>query len=145
VLKARTTRPASAHPRAQPQRTHAYVRFYNQERPHEAIGQRTPMQLYRRGAPWQRRDEVDWKYPRGWAVRRVRSNGQIKWQGRTRSIGEALGGWTVGLQARRGGGHRVYFRNIFLGELHPQDAGGLWPAAYVHPRPAGGNGRKQKL
>ena len=138
VLKARTTRPASVHPRAQQQRTNRYVRTYNEERPHEAIGQRTPWQLYRRGARWQRREEVDWKYPRGWAVRRVRSNGQIKWQGRTRSIGEAFVGWTVGLKAQRGGQPRVYFRNIFLGELHAQDAGGLRPAAYIHPRPARG-------
>jgi putative transposase len=132
VLKARTTRPASVHPRAQQRRTNAYVRFYNQERPHEAIGQRTPRQLYRRGSQW-RPHAADWKYPPSWSVRRVRSNGQIKWQGRNRSLGEAFVGWTVGLKAQRGGRHRLYFRNIFLGELHGQEAGGLRPASYVHP------------
>ena len=117
VLKARTTRPVSVHPRAQQRRTDRYVRFYNEERPHEAIGQRTPAQLYRRGAR-ALRCRTDWKYPRGWAVRRVRSNGQIKWQGRMRSIGEAFVGWTVGLKLQRGGRHQIYFRHIFLGELH---------------------------
>jgi transposase InsO family protein len=135
VLKARTTRPASVHPRAQQRRTDRYVRFYNEERPHEALGQRTPAQLYRRGPRWKHR-LMEWKYPRGWSVRRVRSNGQIKWQGRTRSIGEALVGWTVGLKPMRGGRHRVYFGKVFLGELHVRDAGGLRPAAYVHPRPS---------
>lgn len=142
VLKARTTRPVSVHARAQQRRTDRYVRFYNQERPHEAIGQRTPAQLYRRGARWRWR-RTDWKYPRRWEVRRVRHNGQIKWQGRMRSIGEAFVGRTVGLKAQRGGRHRVYFCHVFLGDLHAPDAGGLRPAAYVHPRPA--RGGKPKL
>lgn len=135
VLKARTTRPASAHPGAQQRRSDHYVRFYNEERPHEALGQRTPAQLYHRGPAW-KGGAVELAYPRGWPVRRVRSNGQIKWQGRTRSIGEALVGWQVGLKPGRGQRHRVYFGEIFLGESHAHDAGGLRPAAYVHPRRA---------
>lgn len=142
VLKARTARPASKHPHAQQRRTDRYVRFYNEERPHEALGQRRPAQLYRPGQAW-KKSAAEHSYPRGWSVRRVRSNGQIKWQGRTRSIGEAFVGWRVGLKPMSQGHDQVYFQDILLGELHAPDAGGLRPAAYVHPRPA--RGAKPKL
>lgn len=135
VLKAQTMRPVAGHRRAQQRRITRFVRMYNEERPHEGIGQRTPAQLYRRGTRGHGRGP-EWKYARRWAVRRVRSNGQIKWQGRLRLVGEAFVGRAVGLQGRRGGWHRVYYREIFLGELHALDAGGLRPATYVHPRPA---------
>src|SRR6185436_5218947 len=96
VLKAETTRPASRHPRAQQRRTDRWVWAYNQIRPHEALGQKLPAQLYR-GRPTRTR-QVALKYPAGWDVRRVRSNGQIKWRGRKRFIGEAFVGYPIGLK-----------------------------------------------
>src|SRR5258706_15038349 len=42
VLKAETTRPVSAHLRAQQRRMDRWVKTYNQVRPHEALGQRAP-------------------------------------------------------------------------------------------------------
>jgi hypothetical protein len=65
---------------------------YNQERLHEALGQRTPAELYhpsRRGYP---RGRPSVQYAVAWAVRQVRQNGEIKWQGRRRFIGEAFVG-----------------------------------------------------
>jgi hypothetical protein len=129
VFKAETTRPASAHRRAQQRRTDRWVRTYNQVRPHQGLEQKTPAQIYR-GRPRGRRVERV-QYPAQGAVRRVRSNGQIKWQGKKRFVGEAFAGYAVGLKPRRAGKSRVYFAGVLIGELWEKDSGGMRPARYV--------------
>ena len=47
VFKAETATTPARSMRAQKIRTTHWVRGYNQQRPHEALGQRTPAQLYR--------------------------------------------------------------------------------------------------
>ena len=71
-------------------------------RPHEALGQRPPAEVYRPRSPGDCRS-VALSYHRSWAMRRVRSNGQIKWRGRKRFVGEAFVGYPVGLKLRSGG------------------------------------------
>jgi len=129
VLKAETTRPASRHPRAQQRRTDRWVWAYNQIRPHEALGQKLPAQLYR-GRPTRTR-QVALKYPAGWDVRRVRSNGQIKWRGRKRFIGEAFVGYPIGLKLVGLGRHAVGFAGLRIGELWDSDEGGMRAAQYA--------------
>jgi transposase InsO family protein len=79
TLKQHSTRPVRASLRAQ---QHVFDRFlaeYNHERPHQAFGR----DLLPIGAPYpERLPEVE--YPAGVPVRRVRQNGQIKWQGQYR-------------------------------------------------------------
>ena len=134
VLKAETTRPASAHRRAQQRRTARWVRTYNEVRPHEALEQRTPAEIYRRQLS--RRRQVVLRYPGHWIVRRVRSNGQIKWRGRKRFVGEAFVGYPVGFKPPRGGKSLIYFGGVLIGEMWDTDQGGMRPANYV--RRAGG-------
>ena len=67
-------------------------------------------------------------------VRSVRHNGQIKWQGRLRSIGEAFVGYPVALRAQPGGVYEVYFQRLLLGTLHDRDASGLRPAKSYRSR-----------
>jgi putative transposase len=129
VLKAETTRPASSHRRAQQRRTDRWLRAYNEIRPHEALGQRVPAEVYRAHPEPPRR--LGLSYPRGWAVRRVRSNGQIKWQGRKRFVGEAFVGYQVGLKRLRGEKRAVHFGGLLIGELWESDSGGIRPAKYV--------------
>jgi putative transposase len=126
VLKAETTRPASRHPRAQQRRTNRWVKSYNQIRPHEGLGQRTPGEIYRSKRSAER--QVELNYGRGVAVRRVRSNGQIKWQGRKRFVGEAFIGYPVGLKITGREKCVVYFAGCLIGELWESDAGGIRPA-----------------
>lgn len=129
VLKAETTRPASRHLRAQQRRTNRWVKDYNQIRPHEGLGQRTPGEIYRPKRSAQRKVELN--YGRGVAVRRVRSNGQIKWQGRKRFVGEAFIGYPVGLKIMSRGKWRNYFAGGLIGELWESDAGGIRPARHA--------------
>jgi putative transposase len=132
VLKAETTRPVSCHQRAQQRRTDRWVRIYNRVRPHEALEQRAPAEVYR---PQPRRlRTAQLSYRKGWVARRVRSNGEIKWQGRKRFVGEAFVGYPVGLKPKRRGKWEVYFASRLIGELWASDPGGIRPANYGRPR-----------
>jgi transposase InsO family protein len=127
-FKADLIRRVSRHARAQQRRIARWVRHYNQVRPHEALGQRTPAQVYRpRRGRFYPRVPV-WQYPVGWERRRVRSNGQIRWLGRLRFMGEAFVGLQVGLQPAGLGKTIVYLRRVLLGALHAADPGGMRPA-----------------
>ena len=121
--------------RAQQRRTKRWVQSYNQIRPHEALGQRTPAQYYRASRSRSYRPVEPWKYPKHWEVRRVRSNGQIRWQGRLRFIGEAFVGLQVGLKPSAAGRRLVYLAEVTLGELRAADRCGLRPATYLRKRP----------
>jgi transposase InsO family protein len=46
VLKQETTRPPGRNFLQQQERFDRFVRIYNRERPHEALGQRTPCEFY---------------------------------------------------------------------------------------------------
>jgi hypothetical protein len=129
VMKAETTRPASCHPRAQQRRTDRWAKTYNEIRPHEALGQRPPAEVYRPKPGPARR--VALSYPSRWAVRRVRSNGQIKWRGRKRFVGEALVGYPIGLKLVSQGKHAVHFAGLLIGEVWEADVGGMRPARYM--------------
>ena len=126
-LKRDTTRPAAAHPPAQQRRSDRWRRYYNTERPHEALAGRYPAERYHRSRRSYRGPQP-LRYRRGWAVRHVRHNGQIKWQGRLRSIGEPFVGQPIALARQSEGIYEVYFQQMLLGTLHDRDAGGLRPA-----------------
>lgn len=129
-LKAEAARPVSSTVRAQQRRLERWRRYYNLVRPHEALAQQTPSKKYRRSSSRYSLAVGRWKYAPGWAVRRVRSNGQIRWEGRLRFIGEAFVGHRVGLKRKSRGVWNVYFQQILLGEFRALDRGGLRPAVY---------------
>jgi hypothetical protein len=129
VLKAETTKPASRNPRSQQRRTKRWIKTYNQVRPHEGLGQRPPAAVYRWKRSGVRRAVLS--YPQDWQTRRVRSNGQIRWQGRKRFVGEAFVGYPVGLRQRRPGQWMVRLASQVIGELWESDAGGIRPARYA--------------
>ena len=80
-------------------RFNLFRREYNEERPHEALGQTTPASCWtppRRGLPI--KIDEPW-YDPDHEVRRVRHDGTIRWRGETVFVGEALARETVGLVA----------------------------------------------
>ena len=56
-------------------------------------------------------------------MRRVRSNGQIKWAGELIFVGEALIGEPVGILETEGGDWRVRYADVDLGTFIRSDAG----------------------
>jgi len=129
VLKAETTRRVARHLRAQQRRTDRWVRVYNRIRPHEALKQRAPAEVYRPRPEVERQPVV--RYPKQWVVRQVRTNGQIKWQGSRRFVGEAFAGYPVGLKFKGRGKWAVYFCRLRIGELREREAGPMRPARYT--------------
>ncbi len=98
TLKEAVTQPPRATLRAQQKAFDQFRSEYNELRPHESLGMQTPAECYRaseRRFP-ERLPEVD--YGSGVEVRRVRSNGQIKWAGRMLFLNEALIGEPVALR-----------------------------------------------
>jgi putative transposase len=102
---------------AQERRFAAFAHDYNKERPHEALGQRSPASVYRaspRNMP-ERLPEPN--YDPAAAVRRVRQNGEIKWRGELIFISSALIGEAVGVEQTETGGWLVRFCNAPLGAI----------------------------
>jgi len=111
-------------------RSNRWARHYNQERPHESLGQQPPARRYRPSRRPYRSVLPPLRYPAGWLVRRVRNRGHIKWRGRLRFIGRAFVGQRVGLQPLETGLHAVYLGKLLIGHLHDHDAGGMRPARW---------------
>jgi putative transposase len=120
TLKQETATPPADNVPAQQQRFDEFRIVYNNERPHEALGQRTPASLYQPAPrPYPERLE-DPSYGGDVAVRRVRSTGQIKWAGELIFVGEALIGEPVGVVETKAGDWLVRYADVELGYIHPQ-------------------------
>lgn len=120
TLKAEAIRPPSATRRAQQQRLDAFRQQYNELRPHEAFGQRPPVELYEASARSYPAPLVEIEYAHGWITRSVRANGRLKWGGDEVHVTQALAGQRVGLQPLDDGLWRVYFAHVPLGIFNEQ-------------------------
>lgn len=132
VLKRATLQPPVRTRPGQQHRTNGWLKHYNRERPHEALQQRMPVKFYRRSARRYPQPLPPVQYPADWTVRQVRSNGEIRWQGRRRFVGEAFVGQPVGLKRLRAGVWRVRFMHLPIGQLHAADTGAMRPMVYRH-------------
>lgn len=117
TLKDQTAKPPCASLAEQQIRFDAFRDHYNQERPHEALEQVPPATLW---TPSPRR--LPDTLPEPWydadhQVRRVRSSGEIQWQGQLVFISQPLIGETVGLTEREDGAYSVRFFDLELGVI----------------------------
>jgi transposase InsO family protein len=134
VLRADVAKPPAPSIAAQKRRLRAWIRCYNQVRPHEALGQRVPAQIYWPSNQLMPVQLSPVEYPCGWESRRVRNRGHIKWHGRERFIGRAFVGQRIGLKRRSDGAQEVYLDRHLIGLLYEQDAAGMRPASIArHP------------
>lgn len=97
TLKAEATRPPEASLKAQQQRFDAFCREFNQERPHEALGQQTPASCYQSSERrYPQRPQAP-EYPGHYELRLVSRSGLIRFKGVTLFIATPLAGETLGL------------------------------------------------
>ena len=119
TLKQDTASPPAPSLRQQLERFQDFQRVYNQERPHEALDNRPPAELYapspRRWDGVLRAPDYPPGYPEDHERRRVRHNGEIKWRGKSVYINQALAGEAVGLAETDEGAWSVHFGPIQLG------------------------------
>ena len=141
TLKAETATPPAESLAAQQRRFQRFRQDFNNERPHEALGQETPSSRYQsspRAYPGRIEEPV---YDADQAVRRVRSNGEIKWRGELIFLSEALVGEPVGLAETDSGDWIVRFADNPIAIIQRQSKR-LIPFAPARPGKAYGN-RKQ--
>jgi transposase InsO family protein len=117
TLKAETASPPAADLAAQQVRFDRFRAEFNQERPHEALNQTPPAQHYASSPRCYPARLEDPEYAAEYELRRVRSNGEIKWRGELVFIGEALTGEVVGLRENHGGDSELRFGPISLGTI----------------------------
>lgn len=121
TLAAATTRPPGRTRRDQQRKFHAFRTEYNQERPHEALGQTPPAHHFTgapRGYP-ARGPVID--YPLHLEVRRVSSSGAIKFLNRRWFVGEALAGERVALEPVDEGLWSLHFGAFELARLDERE------------------------
>lgn len=99
-----------------------FRRDYNEERPHEALGQQPPASVYVPSVrEYPERLPVA-EYPAAWLKRGVRSNGQIRWNGELVYLCQSLAGHWVGLAPVAEDLWRLYCMHQPLGWLDERKA-----------------------
>jgi putative transposase len=117
TLKAETLRPAAAHPQEQQARFDAFRSEFNQERPHEALGMKTPGSLYVASPREMPKRIPTPQYPGHCHVRQVRGNGILYFRDRTIFLSEVLIGQQVALEEIADGVWSIYFYDLLLARL----------------------------
>ena len=117
TLKAETATPPKASERAQQRGFDRFRKEYNDERPHEALGQRTPQSVHRPSPrPYPTRIP-ELEYPQATQVRRVRSSGEIKWKGGKIFLSTAIKGEPIGLEQEDEHLWAIMFGPLHIGTL----------------------------
>jgi putative transposase len=120
TLKDDTSKPPSANPAEQQLRFDVFRREFNEVRPHEALDQETPASRHTATArAYPDRIEEPW-YDADHQVRRVRTDGTIRWRGEFLFVSEALIGERIGLAETEDGGWVARFADLPLGIINAE-------------------------
>ena len=117
TLKEETAKPPKGDMSAQQRAFNRFRMEYNQERPHEALQGVPPIKMYRQSERAYPNKVAEVVYAESMKVRRVRSNGEIKWMGGRVYVTESLRGEPIGLIPIDNDCWAVYFAQLKLGIL----------------------------
>jgi transposase InsO family protein len=117
TLKAETATPPRSSPRSQQKAFDSFRHSYNRKRPHEALGLRPPALFYQ-PSPREYPTRVSSpQYHSHVTVRKVRTNGQIKWKGHLVYLSEALKGEPIGLLQQSPRYWDIIYGPLYIGLL----------------------------
>ena len=116
TLKLEIASPAASNLKAQQRRTRKWIRNFNHERPHEALGMKSPDEIYL-SSELKYHGVKPLEYSSEFEVRLVNSKGDIQWLNHRRFIGEAFKGQYLGLRRNDEQAHEVYLGELLLGHL----------------------------
>lgn len=121
TLKREATRPPAATRRRQQLAFDRFRALYNEERPHEALGDRPPASVYRpsRRALPERLPAVE--YPGHYQVRFVCNAGTFRFKNHLLFIASALKQHSIGLEEVEDGIWSIYFCQVLLARLDERD------------------------
>lgn len=117
TLAEEACRPPQANRRTQQRAFERFRREYNEERPHEALGDRTPSELYQPASRVYPATLPELAYPAHYEVRQVKHNGRIKWHGAWYYLNEALHRQPIGLERVAEDQWELHFGPVSLGVL----------------------------
>lgn len=117
TLQQDTASPPAPTLRGQLDRFRSYQRIYNEERPHQALGNEVPATRYTASPRRYYGILREPDYSADHEIRRVRHSGEIKWQGNTVYISSALVGEPIGLLETDDGRSSVCYGPIDLGVI----------------------------
>ena len=143
TLKAETQRPPAGSRSAQQRAFDRFRHTFNEERPHEALGQRPPAALYRAATREYPDTLPPVEYPAHWEIRRVSHNGGIRWHNQWVNVSHVLAEEYIGFEETGDGLWDVHFGPIVIGHFHEpllriEDANGKLvrnPNKPAHPAP----------
>lgn len=122
TLKQQTTRPPGATFEAQQARFDEFRREFNEERPHEALGQRRPVTVYSH-SPRPYPDELPQiEYPAHFETRRVDHAGYIKWKNRRIFLTHTLQHEMVGFEEYDEGMWSLFYGPVMLARFDARAA-----------------------
>ena len=117
TLKQETAAPPRDNLRRQQDAFRIFERQYNYERPHEALGYRTPADVYVPSPRMYPSRLPELVYPAGAHLRWVSQQGSVKWKSQRTFLSEVLGREAVGLIEIDDDLFEVYYGPILLGYL----------------------------
>lgn len=117
TLKAETARPPAANTRAQQKRFNAFRAEFNHERPHEALQMKVPAELYRPSDRPYPKHLKPFSYPGHYEVRKVSSNGGVRWNAAWVWVSQILAHSYIGFEEVDHLAWDVYFGPILLGRF----------------------------
>jgi transposase InsO family protein len=121
TLKAEATRPPAANGQQQQVRFDEFRSSYNEQRPHEALGQIPPATVYRSSPrPYPSRLPA-WEYPGHFDVRLVRHTGEIRWRGESLFVSQSLQGEHIGLEEVDEGQWSVYLGSVLIARFDDRE------------------------
>ena len=112
TLKEATTKPPKLNLRQQQQRFDAFIQEFNHERPHEALNDKYPGDVYTTSKRILPSKLPEISYPNHMEVRLVRSNGEIKWEGKKYFMSELLYGEPIGIEQIDEAKIAIYFSKL---------------------------------
>lgn len=121
TLKKDAASPPAPNLRAQQRRFDRFRTIYNDERPHEALGQETPASVYHTSSRIYSNRPGPLLYPGHFEVRLVSQDSTIRWKSQKVFVSHLLGRKDVGLEEVGDRVWSVYFGPVHLGWLDEAD------------------------
>ncbi len=117
TLKQQTTRPPAATLRGQQRRFDHFRKEFNEERPHEALGQETPASRYEASPRKFVSKLAPIEYPAHFETRLMSRNGGFRWASKRVPLSHLLEGQYIGLEEVGDGIWDVYYSYVRLGQM----------------------------
>lgn len=121
TLKAQTTRPPESTLKRQQVRFDRFIDEYNNERPHEALGQKRPATLYTPSPRPYPESLPPIEYPGHLEIRKVDDRGAIRWKNEKLFLSHTLLGEMVGLEEVDDGVWSLYYSSVLLARFDERD------------------------